>query len=213
VLSVKAFTFNPFQENTYVVFAENGHAIIIDPGMYHAGEDKILFDFISQQGLNVQQIILTHCHLDHVFGVYSAITKYKVPMAFHALETEVYAWATAAAMKYGLQIGLLPDADYFIKEGDKIILGDDELQILFTPGHSPGHVCLYSSASKFVIAGDTLFYDSIGRTDLPGGDFTILEQSIKNVLYVLPDDIVVYNGHGQTTTIGREKLHNSFVRA
>jgi hydroxyacylglutathione hydrolase len=213
VLTVKPFTFNPFEENTYIVFAENGHAIIIDPGMYHAGEDKILFDFISEKGLSVQQIILTHCHLDHVFGVYSAITKYKVPMAFHALETDIYTWATAAAMKYGLQIGLLPDPDYFIKENDTIMLGANELNILFTPGHSPGHICLYSSTDKFVIAGDTLFYNSIGRTDLPGGHHATLEQSIKNVLYVLPEDVVVYNGHGQATTIGREKLHNSFVRA
>jgi hydroxyacylglutathione hydrolase len=212
VLTVKAFIFNPFQENTYVVFDTNGHAIVIDPGMYHAGEDKVLFDFISANDLSVQQIILTHCHLDHVFGVYSAITKYNVPMAFHELEKDVYAWATAAAMKYGLQIGLLPDPNYFIAEGDKITLGESTLHVLFTPGHSPGHICLYNEEAKFVIAGDTLFYNSIGRTDLPGGDYATLEQSIKTVLYTLPEDVTVYNGHGQATTIGREKLHNSFVR-
>jgi hydroxyacylglutathione hydrolase len=212
VLHLKSFTFNPFSENTYVLYTDSGAAVIVDPGMYHAGEDKILFDFIAEHKLQVQQIINTHCHLDHVFGVYSAVTKYKVPFSFHAQEQEVYGWVAEAAMRYGVQIGMLPPPDYYIESNSSIMLDGEELQVLFTPGHSPGHICFYHAASATLVAGDNLFLRSIGRIDLPGGDTNTLMHSIRSVLYVLPDNTKVFSGHGDPTTIGDEKVHNPFVK-
>jgi hydroxyacylglutathione hydrolase len=212
VLYLKSFTFNPFSENSYLLYADTGEAILIDPGMYHAGEDQVVFDFIEANKLTIKQIVNTHCHLDHVFGVYSAVSKYKVSFAFHELEQEIYSWAPQAAMRYGVQIGMLPPADYFIKPGDVIMVGAEQLEVLFTPGHSPGHVCFYHRQSGIVVAGDTLFLRSIGRYDLPGGHLPTLENSIRTALYTLPDATKVYSGHGPVTTIGEEKLHNPFVQ-
>jgi glyoxylase-like metal-dependent hydrolase (beta-lactamase superfamily II) len=212
VLHTKSFIFNPFQENTYVLYDKSGDAIIVDPGMYHAGEDKILFDFIEQNKLRVTAIVNTHCHLDHVFGVYSAITKYDVPFMYHVLEDVVYEAAPIAAMRYGVDIGMLPPRTAEVKAGDLISVGEEQLQVLFVPGHSPGHICLYHKASATLIAGDTLFAGSIGRTDLPGGNHQLLLDSIVAQLYSLPGEVVVHSGHGTSTTIQKERESNPFVR-
>jgi hydroxyacylglutathione hydrolase len=212
MLQIKSFTVGPFAENTYIIYNQNKQAIIIDPGMYDAKEDQTIFDFLSQEQLKLEQIINTHCHLDHVFGVHSIVTKYVIPFAFLQQEQSTYDWAAAAATKYGLQLNELPAPNYYIKKDDTIKIGEDELKVLFTPGHSPGHVCLYNELGNFVIAGDAIFQMSVGRTDLPGGDTNTLIQSIHREILSLPVHTTIYSGHGPSTTVGFEKMNNPYLR-
>jgi len=212
MLTVQRFTFNPVQENTYVVYNEKGQCCIIDPGCYFASEEKELQDFVAQNALEPVLLLNTHCHLDHIFG--NRFVHKTFNLVLHLSEQE------KAVLEYGPisgQMWQLPFDNYdaelkFVKEGDMIQLGEDELHVLFTPGHSPGHLSFYSKENKFVISGDVLFEGSVGRTDLPGGDFTILEESILTKLYTLPEDTIVYPGHGDTTTIGDEMKTNPFVK-
>jgi hydroxyacylglutathione hydrolase len=212
MLQVKSFTNNPFSENTYVVYNDTKQAIIIDPGMYQPAEEKAVFDFIEHQQLQPTQIVNTHCHLDHVFGIHACIQRYNVPFSFHALEQQVYDWAAEAGMRYGVPVLHSPPATHYIDQTQRIQLGQDVLQILFTPGHSPGHICLYSAADNFVIAGDVIFESSIGRTDLPGGDFDTLIKSIHQQILTLPNETMIYSGHGPATSVGMERMNNPWVR-
>lgn len=212
MLTVQPFTFNPIQENTYVVYNEKGQCCIIDPGCYFASEEQELKNFIESNHLKPVCLLNTHCHLDHIFGNRFVHKTYGLTLHLNRLEKPVLEYGPASG-----QLWQMPFENYdaemnFIDEGDVIRIGEDELQVLFTPGHSPGHVSFYSRKDKFVISGDVLFENSVGRTDLPGGDFTILEESIKTKLYTLPADTVVYPGHGNTTTIGDEIKANPFVR-
>ncbi|MBD0331497.1 MAG: MBL fold metallo-hydrolase [Chitinophagaceae bacterium] len=212
MLNVQTFTFNPVQENTYVVYNEKRKCCIIDPGCYFASEEQELADFIDTTNLAPVYLLNTHCHLDHIFGNYFVHKKYGLILHINKLEKPVL----EVGPSYG-EMWQLPFTNYdgelkFIDEGDVIKLGDEELHVLFTHGHSPGHVCFYNKQEKFLIGGDVLFEGSIGRTDLPGGDFTILEESIKTKLYTLPPDVIVYPGHGDATTIGDEMKSNPFVR-
>lgn len=211
MLTVQPFTFNPVQENTYVVYNEKGQCCIIDPGCYFASEEEKLKDFIEQNHLQPVYLLNTHCHLDHIFGNKFIHKTYGLTLHLNKLEKPVLEYGPASG-----QLWQMPFENYdaelkFIDEGDTIQIGDNELQVLFTPGHSPGHISFYCKADKFVISGDVLFEGSVGRTDLPGGDFTILEESIKTKLYTLPPDTIVYPGHGPTTTIGDEIKTNPYV--
>ena len=213
MLLVQKFTFNPIQENTYVLYAENGECCIIDPGCYFEEERKVLFDFVVSNGLKPVLLLNTHCHLDHVFGNKYVSETWNLPLYLHELEKIVLGFAPKSAEMYGLPFENYHGEMNLLVPGNTITVGGNELKILFTPGHSPGSVSFYSEHSGFVISGDALFAGSIGRTDLPGGDYNQLENSIKSQLYTLPDATKVYSGHGGGTSIGYEKQNNPFVQA
>lgn len=211
MLHVQGFTFNPFQENTYIIFNENKQCWIVDPGMYDAREEQVLFDFIAEHELVPQQIINTHGHIDHVFGIDRLKQKYKIPFGIHKEDEPVVRNAANSAAMFGLKFPVSPQPDFWIEPGI-LKLGDASVQVLFVPGHSPGSVAFYNPEGEWVIGGDVLFQQSIGRTDLPGGNLDTLIDSIKSQLFVLPEDTVVLSGHGGPTTIGEEKWSNPFLR-
>ena len=212
MLTVQTFTFNPVQENTYIVYNEKGECCIIDPGCYFATEEMELKNFISNNRLNPLFLLNTHCHLDHIFGNRFISKTYNLPLYINQLEKPVLDYGPVSGQLWQLPFDNYDGELKYLDENDKIILGNDTLQVLFTPGHSPGSISFYSSSDKFIISGDVLFEGSVGRTDLPGADFKTLEQSIKLKLYSLPSDVIVYPGHGSTTTIGDEMKTNPFVR-
>jgi glyoxylase-like metal-dependent hydrolase (beta-lactamase superfamily II) len=211
MLTVKSFTFNPLQENTYVVHNQSGECCIIDPGCYFGNERNELKEFIQDAGLSPKYLLNTHCHLDHVFGNKFVHDTWGLTLCLHEKEKPVLEYAPTFGLSWGLPFDNYKGDLIFLREGEAIRLGNDALRILFTPGHSPGHVCFYAEAEQFVIGGDVLFRQSIGRTDLPGGDFDTLITSIHKQLFVLPDEVVVYPGHGPETTIGYEKAKNPFL--
>jgi hydroxyacylglutathione hydrolase len=210
MLTVESFVFNAFQENTIVAFDETKEAVIIDPGCYEVEEREELDDFIRDNNLLVRYILNTHCHIDHVLGNDHVKTKYKAPLLIHAKDEQVLRAVKAYAPSYGFPLYREAEPDSFIKEGETINFGNTSFQILFLPGHAPGHVGFYEASQKIIISGDVLFYHSIGRADLPGGDFKTLVNSIHQQLFALPDDVIVYPGHGPTTTIGEEKSSNPY---
>jgi glyoxylase-like metal-dependent hydrolase (beta-lactamase superfamily II) len=213
MLKVKSFTFSPVQENTYIVYNEEKECCIIDPGCYFASEEQELEHFITKNNLKPIYLLNTHCHLDHIFGNKFISKKFGLILHLHHLEKQVLEFGPASGMLYQLPFENYDGELKFIKEEEVIRVGEDELKILFTPGHSPGHICFYSEKDQFLIGGDVLFNGSIGRTDLPGGSFEVLEKSIRTELYILPDEVIVYPGHGEETTIGHEKKTNPFVTA
>lgn len=211
MFTVKAFTFSPIQENSYLLYNEKGHALIIDPGCYFEDEREELQLFVQQNKLKPQLLLNTHCHLDHVFGNKWMHETYHLLLHIHPNEKQVLDFAPASGLMWNLPFDNYNAELKYLKEGGDILLDDDRLEILFTPGHSPGHVCFYCEEQGFVIGGDVLFRESIGRTDLPGGHFETLINSIKTQLFSLPDETMVYSGHGPATTIGHEKKHNPFL--
>ena len=212
MLNVQSFTFNPVQENTYVLYNEERLCCIIDPGCYFASEEMALKNFIESNGLKPIFLLNTHCHLDHIFGNRFVAQTYGLPLHLHRLEKQVLDYGPVSGQRWQLPFENYEGDLKFLEEGDTIFLGKDELHVLFTPGHSPGHICFYDKEARFLIGGDVLFEGSVGRTDLPGGDFATLEQSIKTRLYTLPEDVIVYPGHGASTTIGDEIKTNPFVK-
>ncbi|HEV8079903.1 MAG TPA: MBL fold metallo-hydrolase [Chitinophagaceae bacterium] len=211
MLKIKVFIFSPIQENTYVLYNEKNECLIIDPGCYFPEEQQQLKAFIDENRLIPKMLLNTHCHLDHVFGNKFIAETYDLTLHLHQKEEAMLQMAPASGLMFDMPFDNYTGEFIFLNEGDKIYLGEDELEIILAPGHSPGSICFYSKAQKFIIGGDVLFNGSIGRTDLPGGNYNTLIQSIKEKLFVLPDDVVVYNGHGPETTIGNEKKFNPFV--
>lgn len=212
MFQVKMFTFNPVMENTFVLWNENNDAIIIDPGCYTPAEETELFNFIKEKNLTPKKLINTHCHVDHVFGNKWASDTFNLPLILHRDEVQVLQRAPATAMMWGLGMKQFNGELQHLAEGDVIKLGEDRLEVIEAPGHSPGHLCFYCKKQNFVIGGDVLFFGSIGRTDLPGGNHSQLINNIKTKLFKLPDETVVYPGHGQPTTIGDEKKNNPFLQ-
>jgi hydroxyacylglutathione hydrolase len=212
MIRVKGFTFNPLQENTYIIYNEQLLCGIIDPGCYFSAERKELREFISEYKISLNYLLNTHCHLDHVFGNKFIYDTYGTHLQIHENEKPVLEYAPVSGKAWNLPFDNYDGPLQYFKEGDILELGSDELKILFTPGHSPGHVGFYCEAQQFLIGGDVLFKGSIGRTDLPGGDHQVLLKSIREQLFTLPDEVIVYPGHGEATTIGFEKMHNPFFR-
>ncbi len=212
MIQVHMFTFSPVQENTYVLWNEKAEAIIIDPGCYFTAEQETLQQFITDNGLKPLQLINTHCHLDHVFGNKWVARTWKLELFIHPDEEKVLQFAPASGMMWGLTVDNYTGPLHFLNDGDTIALGDDSLEVILAPGHSPGSICLYSRNQGFLIGGDVLFRESIGRTDLPGGNHARLINSIRQRLYTLPESTIVYPGHGPHTTIGHEKQNNPFVQ-
>jgi len=212
MLTIKSFVFNPVQENTYVLSDEKDACYIIDPGCYFGNERTELQEYIEQEGLTPKMLLNTHCHLDHVFGNKFVYDTWDLPLHLHEKEKEMLEKAPSVGLSWGLPFENYRGELIYLKEGDQLRLEEDELQLLFLPGHSPGHIGFYSAAQGFLIGGDVLFRGSIGRTDLPGGDFDTLIHSIRTQLWPLPDNVLVYPGHGEPTTIGWEKKHNPFLK-
>ncbi|MBX7050736.1 MAG: MBL fold metallo-hydrolase [Flavobacteriales bacterium] len=212
-MKIAQFTFNPFSENTYVLYDETMECVIIDPGMTDEDEDDILFSFIRDEKLKPVKVLNTHSHIDHILGNASSCHEFGIELYAHQNELEVIARAGAASLMWGVPYRETPTPHHFINEGDQIKFGHTVLDVMFTPGHAPGHVVFIQHDEQVIIGGDVLFRGSVGRVDLPGCNAADLVQSIQQKLYKLADHYVVYPGHGPETTIGEEKENNMFVRA
>ena len=210
---IQSFEFSPFQENTYVITDEaTREAVIIDPGCYEQDEKEALGNFINDRKLTVKYLLLTHAHLDHVFGVAYVKRKFGVKAYLHQQDMVIYNDVPTRCVLYGLRGYEHSEIDAFLNEGDRIRFGNTALDVIFVPGHAPGHVAFVNHADHYVIGGDVLFRGSVGRTDFPYCNHTDLLHSIQNQLFTLPDDYVVYPGHMEPTTIGQEKRTNPFVK-
>jgi glyoxylase-like metal-dependent hydrolase (beta-lactamase superfamily II) len=212
MLTVKIFTFNPLAENTYIVHNEQRQAVIIDPGCYFEYEKQEVKKYLENNGLNLIQLLNTHCHLDHIFANNWIYLTYGLELFIHAEEELVLKFGPQTAHMWGLSLEQYDGPLHFLSHHDVVTVGVDQFKVLLAPGHSPGSVCFYNEEGNFVIGGDVLFRESIGRTDLPGGNHAALLNSIRQQLFVLDDDIIVYPGHGGPTTIGYEKKHNPFLQ-
>ena len=211
MLTLHSFTFSPIQENTYLLFNEQKQCIIIDPGCYFPEERETVKAFISAKGLVPVYLLNTHCHLDHVFGNKFIAETFGLTLHIHPLEKEVLAFARDSGLMWNMPFDNYQGEFVWLAETSKITVGEEELEILFTPGHSPGSISFYSAKQGFIISGDVLFQGSIGRTDLPGGNHATLLQSIREKILNLPDQTIVYSGHGAPTTIGQERKQNPFL--
>ncbi|WP_372754541.1 MBL fold metallo-hydrolase [Labilibaculum sp.] len=213
MITIETLVFNHWQENTYILYDETGEAVLIDCGVFFKEEGKRLIDFLELKKIKLVKQLNTHLHIDHVLGNQFAKDQFNLLTQAHKDDE----FLLAEAPNYGLRLGLEnvvepPALGKLIKDGDVITFGNAELKVLHIPGHSPGHVVFYNEAQKFVIAGDVLFRESIGRTDLPYGNYEQLLEGIKNKLLVLDDDVDVYPGHGPATTIGHERSNNLFLK-
>ena len=211
-LSIERFTFNAFQENTIVVH-DGSVCVIIDPGCYDRSEQETLVNYIEQNELTVQAVLLTHAHIDHVLGCAFLLNKYKVDFYLHKEDLVTLHSVSNYAHVYGFPgYTLPPEPNKILQGGEVLKFGEIEFEVFFTPGHAPGHVVYYNAETKSVINGDVLFAGSFGRVDLPGGDLETLKKSIFDILFKLPEDTVVYCGHGAETTIGQEKRSNYILQ-
>lgn len=211
MIKIEKFVFNPFQENTYLLYDETNEAVIIDPGCFAEKEKNLLNKYISQNNLTPVHLLNTHGHIDHILGNEFVSKTYNLPIKAHRADEFLVKNAVNHAFAFGMEIKEIPGIDIFIGEEEKISFGNSELEIIHIPGHSPGGIVFYNRNQAFMIVGDVLFEDSIGRSDLPGGDFNLLINSIKHKLFPLGDNIKVYPGHGPSTTIGRERVYNPFL--
>lgn len=211
MISIKKFTFNPFQENTYVVFNDKKNCIVIDPGCYEQQEFDLIDQFIQDKNLTIKDIIITHSHIDHVLGGHFFYNKYKKLPIHHEIDFETLKSIPSYAHVYGFNFTEFESSDKYLNHNEIYNLDDDQFEIKFTPGHAPGHISLINHKEKVIFSGDVIFQNSIGRTDLPGGDYNVLEKTILEEIYTLPDEYKIYSGHGAETFVGHEKTNNPFV--
>jgi hydroxyacylglutathione hydrolase len=210
MIQVKSFTFNPFLENSYLLFDETNECVIIDPGCYEKHEQDQLMAFIQEKKLKIVRLLNTHCHIDHVLGNHFIKKQFKLDLEVHQLDEATLKAVKVYAPSYGFQNYQDTTVDKYLSEGDIIKFGNSQLEIMFVPGHAPGHVAFHNKDEKICVGGDVLFQESIGRTDLPGGHHETLIASIQNKMFKLDDKTTVYCGHGPSTTIGHEKKYNPF---
>jgi glyoxylase-like metal-dependent hydrolase (beta-lactamase superfamily II) len=211
MLQTKHFTFNPFQENTWIIWNNHKKCLIIDPGCYTQNEKEVLLQFIDDNQLIPVRLLNTHCHIDHVLGNPFIQQKFGLVPEIHPLEIPILNAVEQYGSLWGINSEKQPAPLASLNDGDRIYLDEEYLNIIYTPGHSPGEVCFYSEKNNFLIGGDVLFFESIGRTDLPGGNHSQLIESIKQHLFSLPDATIVHCGHGNSTSIGHEKKCNPFL--
>ena len=212
MIQIKKFTFNPFQENSYLLINEKEECIVVDPGCFNSSEEKTLTNYIQDQGLTPIKLINTHFHIDHVLGNDFVSKTYNLPITAYKSQIDMVAMALRSAEMYRIPYKPSPEPTEFLEEGDSINFGDSNLKVLFVPGHAPDHIVLFSEEENIMIGGDVLFKGSIGRTDLPGGNHHDLIDNIENKIFTLPETIKVYSGHGPETTIGEEKRTNPFFK-
>lgn len=214
MLTITRFVLNPFQENSFLLYDESScEAMFVDPGIYYPEEKKAVDKFLIDHTLHLTQIVNTHLHLDHCFGINYLKEKYKVTLAAGSADASLGLSLPVQCRRFGIKDcdkGVTIDRE--LHDGDVIRLGDNKLTVIHVPGHSPGGIALYCEAQKFVIAGDSLFRGSIGRTDLEGGDHATLIKAIRTGLMSLPDDTRILPGHGEFTTVGYERQHNPFIQ-
>ncbi len=212
MIQIEKFVVNPFQENSYVLHDETGECIIVDPGFYQEHEETELTTFIAANDLTPVRLIYTHCHVDHVLGNNFICNTYGLLPEMHLESLPFLQSIVIQARNYGFRMDTPIEPSRFIGHGDLLQFGDSELKAVYTPGHVDGHLCFINFPQKFVLTGDVLFRDSIGRTDFPTGDFDRLMDSIHEQLFTLADDFTVHCGHGPETSIGYEKVNNPFIR-
>ena len=211
MIQIKSFTCNPYQENTYLLYDSSNECVIIDPGMYDGDEQNMVLRFIAENKLKPVLLLNTHCHIDHVLGNKFIYDTYGLLPQFHKGEEMVLNAVVSYAPQMGIRYEVSPLPEIYLPESGVIRFGESELELIFSPGHSPAHLCFYNKKEQFLIGGDVLFYQSIGRTDLPGGNHDLLLKNIREKLFILPDDCRVFPGHGPATTIGFEKQFNPFL--
>ncbi len=211
MIQIKKFTFNPVQVNTFLLYDETKECIIMDAGCFFENEKKELDGFIAENGLKPVKLVNTHCHFDHILGINYCRSKYNVPFHSHKDDVFLVERAVESGDRFGVPVEPIDGPDEFLEEGQKLEFGNSVLEMIHVPGHAPGSIVFHHPEQKFIIAGDVLFYGSIGRTDLPMGSFEQLTSNIKNKLFILPDETMVYCGHGPETSIGFEKMHNPFL--
>jgi len=212
MIKLKKFTFNAFQENTYLLWDDTLQCAIIDPGCSDVAERKEFADFIHEHQLTPTQLLYTHCHIDHILGHAWVCKEYGLSPKYHPEEEQVMEMGKITGDMYGVPLEEGPRAEVYLNHGDSVLIGETSFRCIHCPGHSPGSIVFYDG-KDLAIAGDVLFRDSIGRTDLPGGNHEQLLSAIRRELYVLPDSVVIFPGHGPKTTIGYERVHNPFVRS
>ncbi|PID90523.1 MAG: MBL fold hydrolase [Bacteroidetes bacterium] len=210
-LLVETFPFNDFSENTYVLYVPEGDAYLIDVGCRTKREWAELRDFVDENGLHVVGLLNTHAHLDHMFGIEWARRHWNAPFMLHPADNDLVAEAPRMAAAWGVNMPPVGAPDAALADGQELAIGGDVLRVVTTPGHTPGGVCFYLPGMGLLFSGDTLFSRSVGRTDLPGGDYDTLLTGIRDRLLTLPDETVVLPGHGPRTTIGDERELNPFL--
>lgn len=210
-MQIHKITFNDFGVNTYIISDDTRECIIIDAACYTPEEEQHLTNYISEHQLMPVKIVNTHSHMDHILGNPFAKKTYNIPLLAHAKGNSFIKTATASASVFGFHIKETVYPDDYLDEGNQVTFGNSSLDVFYTPGHADGSICLYSEKERFLISGDVLFRDSIGRTDLPTGDYDVLNEQIKTKIFTLPDETIVYPGHGPNTTVGEETMNNPFV--
>lgn len=211
MLHIQSFANNPYQENTYLLYDDSLECAVIDPGMYTAGEQNKVVGFIRENHLKPVLLLNTHCHIDHVLGNKFVFDQFGLKPQFHEGELSVLTAVPGYAPQMGIRYEVSPLPETYLPETGTIKFGETELKLIFAPGHSPAHLCFYAEKDSVLMGGDVLFRESIGRTDLPGGNTAQLLKNIEEKLFTLPDKVIVYPGHGPETTIGHEKVYNPFL--
>jgi len=212
MITIKAFPFNPFQTNTFILMDDSKECAIVDAACENKAEKEQLKNFIEKKGLIPVRSIFTHCHVDHTLGSSFVEQTWGLVPEVHAKGKLFWEMSKESASAFNVSYDTPFKPENFLSEGDIIKLGDSELKVFYTPGHADGSICFWCEAQNFVVVGDVLFQGSIGRTDLPTGDFETLAHSIRTKLYTLDDETIVYCGHGPETSIGFEKFNNPFIR-
>ena len=212
MIKIEKFVFNSFMVNTYLLNDETSECIIIDASCSENREKEELNIFIKENNLKLVRSLNTHCHIDHILGNDFIAVTYGIFPEYHENSVPFFQTAKEIGSSFGITLGHIPDPRRFLEDGETVHWGNSSLKVLFTPGHAEGSVCFYNENQRFVITGDVLFKDTIGRTDLPSGDFDQLMTSIKTKLFTLPAETIVYPGHGPETSIGYEMENNPFMR-
>ncbi|WP_345992090.1 MBL fold metallo-hydrolase [Chryseobacterium sp. Chry.R1] len=212
MLKIQAFVFNFASENTYILYNEHKNAWLIDPGNMNEQETSLISNFIKDNDLKIQKILLTHAHIDHVFGLQWAYDTFNLPVHMHQQDQEILDMLQMSGMRFGINIDPVKVEVQYINDGDELDFDGEKFKIYHVPGHSPGSIVFHNEKQKFMISGDVLFEGSIGRTDLYKGNYEQLINGIKTKLFILDDETQVFSGHGNPTTIGFEKQYNPFLK-